>query len=235
MQTCLSIIQSVCKRIGILSPNVAFGATDQQIIQLVELCNEEGQELAKRVQWQALQAEATFTTVNTELQGNMSTIAAGFKYLVNNTIWNRSLRRPVYGARTEQEWQQQKAIQLNGPFNSFRIFQDKLYFYPAPPAGQTVAFEYLSNNWVSTPTGMTSASWTNDADIPFLTDQLIILGTIWRWKCAKGLDYAEDFAKYERAVTDEIGRDGSKPILNTTGASYDIQPAILVPRGNWLQ
>jgi hypothetical protein len=231
--TCLQIVQAACRRIGILAPNTATSATDQQIIQLVELCNEEGQELASRIQWTALQSEAVFLTVATESQGAMSTLASGFKYMVNDTIWNRDLRRPVYGARSEQEWQQQKAIQLNGPFNSFRIFQGNLQFYPVPAAGQTCAFEYASSDWVNKSIGGTDSSWTNDLDTPKLDAQLIVLGAIWRWKAAKGLDYAEDFAKYERRVNDAIGRDGSKPTLNTTGAQYDIQPIVLVPTGSW--
>jgi hypothetical protein len=231
--TCLQIIQATCRRIGILAPNTAVSATDQQIIQLVELCNEEGQELADRIQWQALQSETVFTTVASETQGAMEALSSGFKYLINDTIWNRDLRRPVYGARSEQEWQQQKAMQLNGPFNSFRIFQGNLLFYPAPPAGQTCAYEYASSDWVSKSVGGTASVWTNDLDTPKLDDKLIILGTIWRWKAAKGLDYAEDFAKYERKVNDAIGRDGSKPTLNMTGAQYDIQPIVLIPSGSW--
>ena len=231
--TCLQIIQATCRRIGILAPNTAVSATDQQIIQLVELCSEEGQELADRAQWQALQSEAVFTTVASEIQGAMPTLASGFKYMVNDTIWNRNLRRPVYGARSEQEWQQQKAIQLNGPFNSFRIFQGNLLFYPVPAVGQICAFEYASSDWITTSVGSTASSWTNDLDTPKLDGQLIILGTIWRWKAAKGLDYAEDFAKYEKKVNDAIGRDGSKPMLNMTGAQYEIMPIVLVPRGSW--
>jgi hypothetical protein len=35
-------------------------------------------------------------------------------------------------------------------------------------------------------------------------------GVIWRWKAAKGLEYAEDYNKYERLVADQMGRDGGK-------------------------
>lgn len=231
--SCLEIIQTACKRIGILAPNAAFSSTDQQIIQLVSLCEEEGQELADRYPWAALQSEATFTTVAAQLQTTLAAVTTGFNYIVNDTIWNRTLRRPVYGPNSEQEWQQKKAIQLNGPFNSFRIISDAINFYPSPTAGQTCAFEYITRNWVTTSTAGASSVWTNDADTPKINDQLIILGLIWRWKQAKKLDYAEDFAKYERRVTDAMSRDAGKPTLNLNGASFEIQPAILVPRGNW--
>lgn len=231
--TCLQIIQSACKRIGILSPNAAVTATDQQIIQLVALAEEEGQELATRYAWEALQTEASFTTVAAQVQTTLAATAPGFDYIVNDTIWNRTLRRPVYGPRTQQDWQQQKAMQLNGPFNSFRIIADAINFYPNPSAGQSCFFEYISSNWVSTSAAGVSSVWTNDADTPKIDDQLVILGTIWRWKQIKGLDYAEDFAKYERRLADAMGRDAGKPILDMGGGAQEIQPVILVPRGNF--
>lgn len=231
--SCLQIIQTACRRIGILAPNAAVTSSDQQIIQLVALAEEEGQELETRYQWQGIQTEATFNTVASELQGALSTIAPGFAYIVNDTFWNRTLRRPLYGPTSEQDWQQKKAIQLNGPFNAFRIKGGSIYFYPVPVAGQTCAFEFMSKNWIATSAGGTSEIWTNDADTPLIDDKIVILGLIWRWKAAKGLDYAEDFAKYERRVMDAMARDAGKPRLNMTGGSYDIQPAILVPRGSW--
>jgi hypothetical protein len=231
--TLLQTIQKVCKRIGILAPNAAFTSTDLQIQQLVELCEEEGQEQAARYQWQALQTEAIFTTVAAQLQGTLSTIAPGCEYIVNDTIWNRTLRRPVYGPRSEQEWQQIKAIQINGPFNSYRIIADAINFYPDPVAGQTCAFEYMSKNWVNSAGGGTSSVWTSDTDTAKLNDRLMLLGTRWRWKAAKGLDYSEDFASYEAIITDAMGRDASKPRLSMSGTIYEIQPVIAIPRGSW--
>lgn len=232
----LQIIQTACRRIGILAPNAAITSNDQQIMQLVALSEEEGQELTVRYPWQALQTEALFTTVAATPQGALSTIAPGLKKIVNETIWNRTLRRPVYGPRSESDWQQAVASQINGPFNSFRVINDAITFYPVPVAGQLCAFEYISRNWINTSTSMTSEVWTNDADTPKLDAQIILLGTIWRWKQAKGLDYAEDFAKYERVVTDLSAADGAKPILSTAGISqYEIQPVIAIPRGSFGQ
>lgn len=231
--TCLQIIQTACKRIGILSPNAAVTATDQQIIQLVALAEEEGQELATRYAWEALQTEATFTTVAAQVQVTLAAITSDFDYIVNDTIWNRTLRRPVYGPKSQQDWQQDKANQINGPFNSFRIIADAINFYPNPVAGQACYFEYQSRAWVNLAAGGASTTWGADGDTPKLNDQLLVLGTIWRWKAAKGLDYAEDYAKYERRVADAMGRDAGKPKLNMSGAEWEIQPVVLVPRGSW--
>jgi hypothetical protein len=231
--SCLQIVQTVCKRIGIIAPTQAVTSQDQQIIQLLSLMEEEGQEQATRYPWEVLQTEATFTTVATQSQGSMSTIAPGWDYITNDTIWNRTLRRPVYGPKSQQDWQQAKAMQINGPFNSFRIINDVINFYPVPVAGQTCAFEFQSLNWVNTSVGGTASTWTNDADTPRIDDQIMVMGGIWRWKQAKGLDYSEDFNKYERRITDAMGRDAGKQRLSLDGMTYDIQPVVMVPTGSW--
>ena len=233
MATCLQIIQSVAKRIGIPSPNTVVSSQDPQIIQIAELSNEEGQEQAARYQWQNLLQEASFTTLAAELQGTMATIAPGMNYILNDTIWNRTLRRPVFGPRTPQSWQQQKAFAINGPWSSFRVKGDELYMYPTPTAGQSCYFEYISKNWCESTVNITYASWSADTDVSLLDERLMILGTVWRWKAAKGLEYAEDFAKYERALADVMGRDGSKDWINLSNTKYDIYPGVVVPAGSW--
>jgi hypothetical protein len=234
--TVLQIVQSACKRIGIIVPNAAVSAVDQQTIQLVGLCEEEGQEQAARYAWTALQTEATFLTTATETQTLLETAAPGCKYIVNDTIWNRDLRRPVYGPKSQQDWQQAKAININGPFNSFRVIQGNILFNPIPVAGQNCYFEYVTRYWISTSVGAGAQFWTNDADLSLLDDACMITGLIWRWKQAKGQAYAEDYAKYERLITDAMARDGSKPKLNLGGQSqYEIQPVVAVPTGSFGQ
>jgi hypothetical protein len=231
MLNCLQLIQRVCKRIGISVPNAAYTSSDLQVQQLVELANEEGQEQASRHQWQALQREATFTTVVAELQTSLAAITTGFGWIVNDTIWNRTLRRPVYGPDSLQDWQQQKAIQIAGPFNRYRIIANNIRFYPVPAAGQDCYFEYITNQW----TAAGGAEYQSDTDTSLLDDTTMILGTIWRWKQAKGMTYAEDFAKYERRITELLQRDAVKPTLSMTGTMYDVVPLVVVPSGSWNQ
>lgn len=232
--TCLEIIQTVCDRVGITRPSAAITSTDAQIIQLVALSNQEGQALVKRYpNWESLRAEATFTTLAAQLQGTVASIASGMRYIVNNTMWNRTKRIPILGSVSTQDWQQIVALGLTTPYSQYRIMNNSIYFYPVPAAGDTVAFEYVSKNWVTVAAGGTASKWSADADTPLVNDELIIAGTVWRWKMAKGLDYAEDFATYESDLVDEMNRDGTKPILSTNNSPYDIQPAVIIPSGSW--
>lgn len=232
--SCLSLIQTVCARLGLTQPNTAVNSTDAQIIQLVAISNEEGQDLAARYPWTALQGEATYTTVALEDQGAVETIAPGLDYIVNDTIWNRDLRRPVFGPKSQQAWQQQKAFAINGPWSNYRIQQGHIKMFPVPSAGQDCYFEYISKNWLTDSTGATGYSeWNADTDVSVMDEQLLVLGTIWRWKKYKGFEYAEDFNTYERRVQNAMTRDGGKDWLNLNNTKYDIFPGVVVPAGSW--
>lgn len=234
MPSCLSIVQTICNRVGIAAPSQAVGSSDQQIINLVALLNEEGQELAARHEWVALQTEASYTTTAVEDQGLIETIAPGLGYIINDTIWNRSLRRPVYGPKTPQTWQQQKAFAINGPWSNFRIKGNHLYMYPVPVAGQSCVFEYSTRYWLTDATGETGREeFAQDTDIPRLEWILLVLGTVWRWKKLKGFEYAEDFNTYERRVMDAMGKEGSRDFLSLSNTKYDIFPGVVVPAGSW--
>lgn len=230
--TCLTIIQSICKRVGLDSPNAAVSSSDRQIQQIVDLCNESGQELARRYPWQGLLAVGNFTTLAVEDQGAIDTIAPGLDYIINDTIWNRTLRRPVFGPQTPQGREQQKAFAINGPWSSYRLIGGNVSMYPVPVAGQSCYFEYITKNWITTGSG-TSPVWTDDSDIPKLDSALLILDTIWRFKAQKGLDYAEDFNKAEALALNLMARDGGKDTLSLTNTKYDIFPGVVVPAGSW--
>ena len=231
----LTMVTQVCRRIGIVAPNAVVSSADPQIIQLLALANEEGEELANRYPWQAMRQQATFTTVATESQGTMTALTgADFKYIVNETFYNRSLRRPVFGPLSDSDWQNLKAMQINGPWNQFRIRGNEMLFIPVPAAGQDCYFEWQSKNWCGDSTGVTTRSaWGADDDIGILDETIMLHGLIWRWKSVKGFDYAEDMAKYERLVDDATARDGGKPILNGSANRFDVYPGVLVPSGSW--
>lgn len=237
----LQIVRDACAEIGIVAPNTAVGSTDLQIIQITALVNREGRELSTRSPWTALVKQATFTTVALEdqgvLDGTIVSAASGFKYIVNETIWDRTGKYALAGPTAGPRWQAEKSFSITGPYARYRIYGNHLFLLPAPAAGRTIAFEYLSENWVSDLAGATTRNkFTMDDDYPLLDSNLITLGVIWRWKKSKGLEYAEDFNSYEAAVMDAMARDGTKPIVSMNGScEANYQPFVVVPLTDWNQ
>lgn len=230
----LTIIQSVCNTTpGLTSPTAVVSSTDPNIVQLLALANEEGRILANRHQWQALQKESTFTTLAAEIQGTIASLAgSGFKYVRNDTMWNRDLRRPVFGPLAPYQWQQLKAQNISGPWNQYRIRGGNLLFIPSPTAGQNIYFEWITKYW-ATGAGGDAASFVADADTAYLDEDIMTIGVRWRYCKARGLEYAEDKDEYERLIADAIARDGSKPVLNLNGVNAGYPAGIFVPAGGW--
>lgn len=229
----LTIVQEASRRLGLPVPTAVMGNNDDTAVQMLGLANMTGAALAQDP-FTSLQTEYTWTTTATENQVTLSTAIPDFNYIVNQTIWNRSLRRPVFGALTQDDWQLLKSSSVQGPFQQYRIQGGIIKFIPAPAAGQTCAFEYISKYWATDSTGATGrSSFQIDTDLCKFDDELMVLGIMWSFKQAKGLDYTMEFQRYQTLHDLMLGRDGGKQVLDLDGRPKNLMPGIMVPQGSW--
>lgn len=232
----LSIIQQVCGRTNVPVPATVLGNTDTQILQMLRLLEEEGNDLARRGDWSGITFEHTFSTAANESQGFITDLITtnSFRNIKNGTFWDRTSKLPILGPLNDQEWQARKAMATTGPRYYYRIRGGIIWTNPAPTAGLTWAFEYISNNWMISADLATFKQYaTLDTDLPLLQEALLIAGLRWRWKKEKGFDYAEDFNTYEIQVKDALARDGGKRTLQMDGGVRDARPGIFVPDMSW--
>lgn len=241
--TLLTIVQEATEELGIQVPDTVVGNTDAQVVQLLALTNRAGRELARRGGrgWNSMVREATFTfTTGTQDQGAIQgTIVtdSDFKYFISDTMWDRTTSLPITGPLDSVSYQTLQAFPVTGPYYQYMFREDgHLYIDPAPASADTVAFDYMSKAWCedSGGTARTSDKFEADSDVSRLDEDLITMALKWRWLRAKRLDYSEEFADYERAVMDSLGKDGGKPILNIESSDRDYRKAgIIVPIGSW--
>lgn len=93
---------------------------------------------------------ATVGIVGLQAQGDIRTITGpDFAFIVNETMWNRTQRRPVFGPKSPAEWQQLQAQFLQGPWIQYILRGYQLLFLPAPSPGFAVYFEWCSKFWAS--------------------------------------------------------------------------------------
>lgn len=229
----LTISQAVFDRIGVPRQNILAGSSDQQARILMGLLNQEGRDLASRHAWQALTKEKTFSATATETQAGV--VPDDFDRMVDGTFWNRDENRRVAGPLSAQDWQGLKASNTLALHDSFRQRGDDILMIPTPSAGAAYAYEYVSSYWAGTSsdTAPTQTAFVNDSDEPFLSEELLILGGVWRYLRSRGLDYSEAFRSYEMALNRKIGRDGGSPSLVMGGAERWGAPKAIVPEGNW--
>jgi hypothetical protein len=229
----LTLIQKTANLLAIPAPTSVVGSTDTQVLQLFALANEEGHELARRHDWQAMTLEYTFTTTATQVQA--SAVPADLDHFMANSFYNRTTVRPVLGPLTPQVWQAIQAYpQINSVYLSFRERDNAFLITPTPAAGNTIAYEYFSLNWAVGVDTVRKAEFTADTDTTVLPERIFELGLRWRFRKSKNLDYAEDFRTYETEVQKLMARDGGSGTLDITGRNlYNPYGFPNIPLGNF--
>ena len=229
----LTIVQSACRRIGQPVPNVVATATDATVSQLFEMANEEGVELSKAGDWRVLRQEKVFLTLAQENQTNM--IPTDLGYWIDETFWNRSSRRPIYGPISSQQWQAWKAFDTFPVMDVFYFRGQDILVQPVPPAGETYAFEYSSSLWCQSAGAVGQSEWMADTDTGILDERLMKLGLLWRFKQARGLAFDDDKATYDAQVQQALAQDSPRSTHSFADAAdwRRLRPGIVIPEGSW--
>lgn len=234
--TALTIVQSACSQIGITAPSVVFASTEQQVIQLRSLLNEEGRSSARAGQWPRLTKQHTFTTTATANQADGFPDPNDLERFVNDSMWNRSTSRKVYGPLSEQEYQREQAFPVFNTVNPAFLTRGTTFIaQPAAQAGDTWAYSYVSKYWALASNGTTELEvMTADTDTAMLPEYLITLGIVWRFLKANKLPFAAEQQTYETQLQQEIARQGGAPKLNITYGLNRFSPyPFNIVDGNW--
>lgn len=214
--------------------STVVSSTDPNVRMLKSLATQEGVALARSFTWQAITKEATFTSVAQAEQTNA--IPSDFDRLIYESMYNRSQLRRITGPLDSSEWQAQQALSTSLLTDAFRIRGDAILISPTPDAGDTYAFEYVSKNWCQDSGSTGQEAWAADDDTGILDEYLMSLGLIWRYRKARGFDYAEEMATYEIEKAQAQMRDGggrrTRNFARDTSL-YDHANMPVVAEGNW--
>lgn len=233
--TLLTIVQDVTDVLGIPKPTSVVGNNDAQIRQILALANLEGQSQARDYPWQSLIKITTFTTTATQEQTDSSlTDVTDINWHITRTWWDTDQTVRVFGPLKPRTWAFKDAVATAGPYAEFRIRNNKVFLLPAPAAGNTISFEYVSKNWCESSGGTGQDKWAADTDVGILDEYLMTLGLIYRWLRAKRLSYGEEFRDYMDQVVLAQARDGGgNEVISIT--EDDVREfGTRVPEGDWL-
>lgn len=204
---------------------VADGQETQNL--LYELANVEAAEVLERSEYlfPAFVRTKSFTaTTGATLQA--SGTPSDFKRLLPDTIWNQTTDRKVAGPIDDVEWAIANGVPITSGICQYAMIRyDGFHIFPAPTAADTIAYDYVINTPVqATGAGAYKTAFSVDTDVYLLGDRLLTLGVVWRYKAAKGRDYAEDMKSYEMALAaTAASMRGSRAI---TIAPPDLDPVL---------
>jgi len=150
-------------------------------------------------------------------------LPSDFRQPVDNTLWDRSRFWSMRGPQSPQQWQLYKSsvigrasIQRRFRFRRQQGGTGMVFSIDPVPTdnGSQLVFEYVSNAWCQSATGVLQSSWQADTDTGILDEYLITLGLLWRVLARKGLSYAAELDEYEREVAKAMSKDGGAPTLD---------------------
>jgi hypothetical protein len=209
-------------------PADPFASTDPNLGQLCQLLKSVGRDLAKKREWTHLRAIATLTTVQGQSKYDLP---ADFGRMINQTGWNRTNRLPLGGPLSPQEWEYLEG-QLAGIVFTvlFRPMQGQLWLYPDTntPGGQSLAYEYVSKNWVQQ-SGQTAPNTDvpgASSDTVWFDPQLVMRGLKLAFLRANGLDSTAAEQDYEDALEQAFAEDTPGRVLNLAKTATLQQPLL---------
>ena len=195
----------MAQAVGVTVPNSFVGATDETPLKLLRAFSAAGRHLRTK-NWRSLTYEHTFDTADGTLAYALPTSPA-FDRLVAATTYDRTQFRGATGPYSPAQWQYGEALlsspgQLNTVFrikrNASRV--DQLFLLDDPGGTYTIAFEYVTNEWIYDGSSTYYADVQADADVPLFDDFLMELETTWRALRALGEPYFDEKAEaIERA------------------------------------
>lgn len=222
----LTIIQDAAAQLGLKQPDAVVGSTDLTAKALLRFANQEGKELARWHDWQALTVTRTFDSVNAIEQ--TGAIPDDYDHMAFNVeIWDRTRNQRFTGPTDQRTWQQLQSGITGGIAGWWRLLRGELSIYPPPPDGSTIAFEYISRNWCEAADHTPQNQFEDDADIALLSEDLITLGVVWRFQQSKGFaQYAEALETYEREKERAAARDRATGVIrpDTTRTGMPPEP-----------
>lgn len=217
--TILSAMQSAAVRLIGRKPTTFFGASDQFEVEIADWTNEVAQDIAKYQDWQALQGIATITG-----DGATEEFALPEDYdrmLIYSDV--QDLESWCWGYHPFDDINQFLYHQARGfgPWpGGWIIYGNKLRFSPAPAAGDTATYPYISKNWALSSASAAKSAFDADTDSFVLPERLIALALVWRWRENKKLDASGDQEAFIKALDEYAAKDkGSRPIVKNARRS----------------
>jgi hypothetical protein len=212
----LTAIQNACAVIPLTRPEAVFSSTEREHFELQVLASTAAGHIARDYEWQKLKAIAT-------IAGDGAAADFGFPADYDRMLKQAELRTGRHRMAllhivSSDQWLDMTIRESRPALGAWTIYGNRLHLMPAPADGEVIRYFYMSARWAVDTNGTPKADFSADTDMFRLSEKLLELAMIWKWRAGKGLGYAEDLANYEDAKEKLITADKGARILTVGSA-----------------
>lgn len=226
--TILAAAQGAIARLVGERPAAVVSSTDQICVEMTALALDAAREIASGYDWQEL---IRFHSITADGETTSYPLPSDYDRMVqaaevldpDNWCWGyQHVPNPV-------DWlhYQLGEVTLIQP-GIWSIRESEFQFYPAPPAQAQAVFPYITKNIFRDQGGTPKDTISADTDEFRLSEQLLTLALIWKYKSLKGLDYSQEIDDYNLALSQRLAKDrGGRTIRSRRpGRGYDARYAL---------
>jgi len=213
----LTIIQGVALRCNYGSvPSTAFANTDPAIQLMVACAQDAGDEAVERVNWEKLKTQVPLTFTGDGVTAAWP-LPFGFQNLGPSTTFISSAYPTLHmpGPVNEEDLLVMKLLPVTAQPSVWRMVGGKIEFFPVLQPSEVASYVPTTGSWITGAAGnpYSPVAWQADTDLSVIPERIIRLGAIWRWKMAKGLDYAEFMSDFEAALDRISGEESTGRVI----------------------
>ncbi|MFZ5676314.1 MAG: hypothetical protein ACOZAM_25420 [Pseudomonadota bacterium] len=195
--TVLSAIQNAAASIALDRPETVFSSAEREHFELQVLANTAALHIAKDYEWQALKAIAVLTGDGTK---DAFDLPSDYDRMLKDAeLRSGRFISALTHVTDSDHWLNMEIRRFNQVAGMWTLHGGKIHIRPAPTAAEEVKFFYMSSLWAKDDQGTAKEGFTKDTDTFRLSEKLLELCMIWRWRAQKGLPYAQDQDNYEDA------------------------------------
>lgn len=228
----LTVVQDAMALCGLPRPTIVVGGNNPTVAQFEALLRFEATELNKYKDWRNLKVQGQLTGDGTSTE---FVLPVDFdRWALGEVFFTSGLTGAYLPQVTDEQWTAMRAGGFTlpaypGPF--WRMFGTMVQFSSAPILNDTLDFEYRSNFWISSEDQTARRNrWADDTDFFLMPEDILTLGCVWRFKNAKGLEYAEDYRNWQMQRNTYAAQDEPRiPIRKGTPSRFGANTRIAYP------
>jgi hypothetical protein len=142
-------------------------------------------------------------------------LPADYDASVPRTHWDKSKRWEMLGPTDAQQWEWLLSGYIStGPRIRWRLLGNFFQIWPGVSTNELLGYEYRSQAWAESSSGVAKNSFTDDTDRCIYPDRVMVLMTKLKYFEAKGFDTTAMYRNFLTELETVMGQDMSAANLS---------------------